>query len=115
MIFVKQHKKGRWLVQIIVLIISLYILIIMFKTSTRIMARDLVRTRKHQKKFYEMKSQLQAVCLRLQTVKSTQAMAESMKGVAKVGTLLWRSGVGTGGKLLLLSCLPSLVSVCLPR
>lgn len=53
-------------------------------TSTKIMARDLVRTRKHVRKFYEMRSQLQAVGLRLQTVKSTQAMAESMKGVGKI-------------------------------
>ncbi|CEM21942.1 unnamed protein product [Vitrella brassicaformis CCMP3155] len=53
-------------------------------SSVKIMARDLVRTRKYKAKFYEMRSQLQAVNLRLQTVKSTQAMTESMKGVTKV-------------------------------
>eukprot|EP00920_Eleutheroschizon_duboscqi_P029242 GHVT01070714.1.p1 GENE.GHVT01070714.1~~GHVT01070714.1.p1 ORF type:complete len:233 (-),score=65.27 GHVT01070714.1:413-1111(-) len=53
-------------------------------SSVRIMAKDLVRVRRHKEKFYEMRSQLQAVNLRLQTVKSTQAMSDSMKGVAKV-------------------------------
>lgn len=49
-----------------------------------IMALDLVRVRRHKNKFYEMRSQLQAINLRLQTVKSTQAMSESMKGVSNV-------------------------------
>lgn len=48
------------------------------------MAKDLVRTKNYKHKFYEMRSQLQGVNLRLQTVKSTQAMSESMKGVAQV-------------------------------
>jgi len=53
-------------------------------TSAKIMAKDLVRTRKHKEKFFEMRSQLKAINLRLQTVKSTQAMSDSMKGVSKV-------------------------------
>eukprot|EP00922_Rhytidocystis_sp_ex-Travisia-forbesii_P031784 GHVS01047126.1.p1 GENE.GHVS01047126.1~~GHVS01047126.1.p1 ORF type:complete len:232 (+),score=49.55 GHVS01047126.1:83-778(+) len=53
-------------------------------SSATIMAKDLVRVRRHKQKFYEMRSQLQAVNLRLQTVKSTQAMSDSMKGVSKV-------------------------------
>ncbi|KAM9987447.1 hypothetical protein ACTFIV_006299 [Dictyostelium citrinum] len=51
--------------------------------SAKIMAKDLVRTRYHIQKFYEMKTQLQAVSLRIQTLQSTQAMAEAMKGVTK--------------------------------
>merc|ERR1719238_971863 len=46
----------------------------------RHMARDLVRTRKHIAKFYEMRSQLQGVLLRLQQIKSTEAMARALKG-----------------------------------
>ncbi|EGC39387.1 hypothetical protein DICPUDRAFT_45207 [Dictyostelium purpureum] len=51
--------------------------------SAKIMAKDLVRTRYHIQKFYEMKTQLQAVSLRIQTLQSTQQMAEAMKGVTK--------------------------------
>eukprot|EP01133_Synstelium_polycarpum_P010591 gene10591-12324_t len=51
--------------------------------SAKIMAKDLVRTRFHVQKFYEMKTQLQAVSLRIQTLQSTQSMAEAMKGVTK--------------------------------
>lgn len=47
------------------------------------MARDLVRTRAQVTKFYGLKSQLQAVSLRMQTLKSTQAMSDAMKGVTK--------------------------------
>lgn len=67
------------------------------------MAKDLVRTRNQIQKFYRLHSQLQAVSLRiqvlllpvrnvasfghalflLQTLQSTQAMAEAMKGVAR--------------------------------
>ncbi|KAF4695695.1 Leucine-zipper-like transcriptional regulator 1 [Perkinsus olseni] len=46
----------------------------------KIMAKDLVRTRRYESKFLEMKSHLQGVSLRMQTVKSTEAMARSMKG-----------------------------------
>lgn len=49
----------------------------------KIMAKDLVRTRNQITKFYQMKCQMQAVGLRLQTIKSTQAMTEAMKGAAK--------------------------------
>mmetsp|Transcript_45747 Transcript_45747/g.67053 ORF Transcript_45747/g.67053 Transcript_45747/m.67053 type:complete len:212 (+) Transcript_45747:71-706(+) len=47
------------------------------------MAKDLVRTRGQVTKFYGMKCQMQAVGLRLQTIKSTQAMTDAMKGAAK--------------------------------
>ncbi|KAL2608581.1 hypothetical protein R1flu_027154 [Riccia fluitans] len=51
--------------------------------AVRVMAKDLIRTRHQITKFYGLKSQLQGVSLRIQTLKSTQAMAEAMKGVTK--------------------------------
>ena len=47
------------------------------------MAKDLVRTRTYITKFIEMRSHLQGAALKLQTVKSHQAMAESMSSVTK--------------------------------
>lgn len=52
--------------------------------SVKIMAKDLVRCRKYQSKFLEMKAQLQGVSLQLQTMKSQEAMTRSMKGITKV-------------------------------
>jgi len=54
--------------------------------SVKIMAKDLVRTRQYITKFIEMRSHLQGAALKLQTVKSHQAMAESMSSVAKAMT-----------------------------
>ncbi|KAL8160875.1 hypothetical protein V2J09_012364 [Rumex salicifolius] len=51
--------------------------------AVRVMAKDLIRTRHQIEKFYKLKSQLQGVSLRIQTLKSTQAMGEAMKGVTK--------------------------------
>jgi charged multivesicular body protein 2A len=51
--------------------------------AVRVMAKDLIRTRHQITKFYGLKSQLQGISLRIQTLKSTQAMAEAMKGVTK--------------------------------
>ncbi|CAI0627868.1 unnamed protein product [Linum tenue] len=51
--------------------------------AVKIMAKDLIRTRHQIEKFYKLKSQLQGVSLRIQTLKSTQAMGEAMKGVTK--------------------------------
>eukprot|EP00300_Choanocystis_sp_HF-7_P035091 c48384_g1_i1.p1 GENE.c48384_g1_i1~~c48384_g1_i1.p1 ORF type:complete len:237 (+),score=64.84 c48384_g1_i1:51-713(+) len=51
--------------------------------AAKIMAKDLVRTRKYVTKFYAMRTQLQAVSLRIQTLTSNQAMAEAMVGVTK--------------------------------
>lgn len=50
--------------------------------SVKIMAKDLVRTRQYVNKFIEMRSHLQGVSLKLQTVKSHQAMADAMKSTA---------------------------------
>eukprot|EP01091_Cochliopodium_minus_P008478 TRINITY_DN1933_c0_g1_i1.p1 TRINITY_DN1933_c0_g1~~TRINITY_DN1933_c0_g1_i1.p1 ORF type:complete len:233 (-),score=75.70 TRINITY_DN1933_c0_g1_i1:45-743(-) len=51
--------------------------------AARIMAKDLVRTRAAVQKFYKMKAQLQAVSIRIQTMQSTNTMAEAMKGAVR--------------------------------
>ncbi|KAI9215890.1 Snf7-domain-containing protein [Blastocladiella britannica] len=51
--------------------------------ACKVMAKDLVRTRRYVQKFYQMRTQLQAVSLRIQTMQSNQAMADAMKGVTK--------------------------------
>jgi charged multivesicular body protein 2A len=48
-------------------------------SAVRVMAKDLIRTRHSVTKFYSLKSQLQGVSLRMQTLKSTQAMADAMR------------------------------------
>lgn len=47
------------------------------------MAKDLVRTRRYVKKFIMMKANIQAVSLKIQTLKSNNSMAQAMKGVTK--------------------------------
>jgi charged multivesicular body protein 2A len=47
------------------------------------MAKDLVRTRNTCKKFMIMKANIQAVSLKITTLKSNYAMAQAMKGVTK--------------------------------
>mmetsp|Transcript_4643 Transcript_4643/g.16632 ORF Transcript_4643/g.16632 Transcript_4643/m.16632 type:complete len:227 (+) Transcript_4643:232-912(+) len=51
--------------------------------AVKVMAKDLVRTRHSITKFYALRSQLQGVSLRIQTLKSTQAMGQAMRGVTK--------------------------------
>jgi len=51
--------------------------------SAKIMAKDLVRTRGYVKKMILMHTQIQAVSLKIQTLKSTNTMAQAMKGVAQ--------------------------------
>ncbi|KAK7195291.1 Snf7 [Novymonas esmeraldas] len=51
--------------------------------AVRIMARDLVRTRKYSQKMYRMRTQIQGVSLRMQTMQSSAQMADAMKGVTK--------------------------------
>ena len=53
-------------------------------SACRIQARDLVRTRRQVQKFYQMRTQLQAVSLRIQTLRSSTQMAEAMKGATRV-------------------------------
>ena len=56
--------------------------------SAKVMAKDLVRTRAYIKKMLKMKSHMEAVALRLQTMQSSASMAQAMKGVTKVmGTM----------------------------
>jgi len=47
------------------------------------MAKDLVRTRRYVSKFYSMRTQLQAISLRIQAMRSNQQMAEAMRGATR--------------------------------
>ncbi|XP_040286032.1 charged multivesicular body protein 2a-like isoform X1 [Bufo bufo] len=51
--------------------------------SVKIMANDMVQTRRYMKKFITMKANIQAVSLKIQTLKSNNSMAQAMKGVSK--------------------------------
>eukprot|EP00088_Acartia_fossae_P050092 TRINITY_DN5588_c0_g3_i1.p1 TRINITY_DN5588_c0_g3~~TRINITY_DN5588_c0_g3_i1.p1 ORF type:complete len:225 (-),score=77.46 TRINITY_DN5588_c0_g3_i1:506-1180(-) len=51
--------------------------------AVKIMAKDLVRTRRYIKKFMLMRANIQAVSLKIQTLKSQNAMAQAMKGVTR--------------------------------
>ncbi|XP_003383391.2 PREDICTED: charged multivesicular body protein 2a-like [Amphimedon queenslandica] len=51
--------------------------------AVKIMAKDLVRTRNHIKKFHLMRANIQGITLKLTTMKSQMAMAQSMKGVSR--------------------------------
>ncbi len=53
------------------------------KDAVKVMAKDLVRTRQASKKFMLMKANIQAVSLKITTLKSNHAMAQAMKGVTK--------------------------------
>lgn len=48
--------------------------------AVKIMAKDLVRTRKSVRKFMLMKTNIQAVSLKIQTLKSQSTMSQAMKG-----------------------------------
>jgi charged multivesicular body protein 2A len=52
--------------------------------ACKIQAKDLVRTRRYIQKFYQMRTQLQAVSLRIQTVRSNEQMMQSMKGATQL-------------------------------
>ena len=49
----------------------------------KVMAKDLVRTRRYVKKFISLRANIQAVSLKIQTLKANNTMAEAMKGVTK--------------------------------
>jgi len=51
--------------------------------SVKIMAKDLVRIRKHQEKFVNLTAQLRAISLQMTTMASTQNLVESMKKVTR--------------------------------
>lgn len=52
--------------------------------ACKIQAKDLVRTRRYIQKFYSMRTQLQAISLRIQTVRSNEQMMQSMKGATSL-------------------------------
>ncbi|XP_061717472.1 charged multivesicular body protein 2a [Cydia pomonella] len=51
--------------------------------AVKIMAKDLVRTRRYVRKFMLMKANIQAVGLKIQTLKSQSTMAQAMRGVTR--------------------------------
>ncbi|XP_069362398.1 charged multivesicular body protein 2a isoform X1 [Maniola hyperantus] len=51
--------------------------------AVKIMAKDLVRTRRYVRKFMLMKANIQAVSLKIQTLKSQSSMAQAMRGVTR--------------------------------
>merc|ERR1719378_793416 len=51
--------------------------------AVKIMAKDLVRTKRYVKKFILMRANLQGVSLKIQTLRSDNAMAQAMKGCTK--------------------------------
>mmetsp|Transcript_10839 Transcript_10839/g.16498 ORF Transcript_10839/g.16498 Transcript_10839/m.16498 type:complete len:235 (-) Transcript_10839:95-799(-) len=57
-------------------------------TAAKVMAKDLVRTRRNISRFIEMKSHLNGVSMKLLTVKSQDAMASAMRGVTKALTTM---------------------------
>ena len=62
---------------------------VLVQNACKVMARDLVRTRRYVQKFYQMRTQLQAVGLRIQTLRSNQQMAEAMRGATRVRLDPW--------------------------
>lgn len=52
--------------------------------SAKIQAKDLIRTKSYITKFNSMKAQLQAISLRIQSVRSNQQMATSMRDATRV-------------------------------
>jgi charged multivesicular body protein 2A len=58
------------------------------QNACKVMAKDLVRTRRYVQKFYQMRTQLQAVGLRIQTLRSNQQMADAMRGATRVRPFL---------------------------
>lgn len=53
------------------------------QNACKILAKDLVRTRRYVQKFTQMRVQLQAVSLRMQTLRSNEQMASAMKGATR--------------------------------
>lgn len=52
--------------------------------AARIMAKDLVRTRHHITRTYQMKTQLQSVSMQLATMRTNEAMASAMGNVVTI-------------------------------
>lgn len=56
---------------------------VLWQDAVKIMAKDLVRTRRYVRKFMLMKANIQAVSLKIQTLKSQSSMAQAMRGVTR--------------------------------
>jgi hypothetical protein len=54
------------------------------QSAAKIQAKDLIRTRRYIQKFTQMRVQLQAVSLRMQSLRSNESMAVAMKGATRV-------------------------------
>lgn len=52
--------------------------------ACKIQAKDLVRTRRYVEKFSAMRTQLQAISLRIQTVRTSEQMMQAMKGATGI-------------------------------
>ena len=72
--------------------------------AVKIMAKDLVRTRRYVKKFMLMRANIQAVSLKIQTLKSQNAMAQAMKVIGK--TIEKNHGCRSGSAFFFLSIFP---------
>lgn len=85
--------------------------------AVKTMAKDLVRTRNYQTKFIEMRSHLQGAALKLETVRSHEAMASAMKSVTKVRTYdeFRRGCLSACLGLLLLTYLTTCITRIIPR
>ncbi len=53
------------------------------QSAAKIQSRDLIRTRRYIQKFTQMRVQLQAVSLRMQSLRSNESMGVAMKGAAR--------------------------------
>ena len=67
--------------------------------AVKIMAKDLVRTRRYVKKFMLMRANIQAVSLKIQTLKSQNAMAQAMKVILTFGSFVENNLTLTFNKL----------------
>ena len=96
---IKRSAKAGQLVSVFWIIIRVSYCLVRLQNACKVMAKDLVRTRRYVQKFYQMRTQLQAVGLRIQTLRSNQQMAEAMRGATRVrlltGILLLSTDAGT--------------------
>ena len=60
-----------------------FLCLVLFQDAVKVMAKDLVRTRRYVKKFISLRANIQAVSLKIQTLKANNTMAQAMKGVTK--------------------------------
>ncbi len=58
--------------------------------AAKIMAKDIIKTRHHITKLYEMRTQMQAVGLKIQALSSNAQMADAMKGVSNTMKIMNR-------------------------